>query len=221
MAKTLLNSVNEILTRAGVIAGDAGELASLTDSARQNYIDVAVQVVNEGIDELYSSTPYPLPKELKEGTVTMATGDRSYALASDIVQMRFPLIDKTNNQYIHEFPGGYQGMLILDPEQDDEGLPLYGVVSPVDGELFLDRAPDASLNGRVYTYQYDKDLVLSVAADTVPFTDAVFRAMVPAWVNLWKRDQRNSFDAALFKGQIGRAARLLPQRPMRSSWRNR
>jgi hypothetical protein len=218
MAKTLLNSVNEVLKRVQIITGDNAILTSLTDSPRQVVIDMAVQVINEGIDELYSTIDEPLPKEQGESTITLATGDRSYALASDLVQLNFPMIDKTNNQYIHEYPGGYNQMLIDDPEQDDTGLPHWGAISPVNGEFHLDVAPTAEDNGKVYTYQYDKDVSLSLATDEVPFSDAVFRAMVPVWVQLFKRERRNQFDGDLFRANLGRASSFLTQKKARSSW---
>lgn len=218
MAKTLLNAVNEILKRANEIAGDAGLLTTLTDSARQHPIDICIQVVNEGIDELYSATNQPSPMEQAESTITLATGTREYTLATDIVQLRFPLIDKTNRQYIWEYPGDYNDMLLLDPQQTFTGLPHFGAISPVNGKLHLDRAPTSIENGKIYTYQYDKDLALSVLTDTVPFSNAAFRAMVPAWVQLYKREMRNEFDTALFKQAIGRAARFSSYVEPRSSY---
>lgn len=218
MAKTLLNATNEILKRVGVIAGDAGLLTTLTDSARQVAIDVAVQVVNEGIDELYAASNVAKPNGQGESTVTLATADRSYALAAGLIRLRWPMVDKTNTQFLHQYPGGYNAMLLADPEQDDTGLPVYAAINPVNGELHLDRAPTSVENGRIYTYQYDKDLVLSLAADTVPFKDGVFRAMVPAWVQLWKRERRNEFDTELYRMDMGRAATLMMQIQPRDSW---
>ncbi len=52
MAQTLLQAVNAILKRTAIVAGDAGALTTLTDSARQVSIDQAVQVINEGVAEL-------------------------------------------------------------------------------------------------------------------------------------------------------------------------
>lgn len=218
MAKTLLDGVNEILKRVNVIAGDAAVLTTLTDSARQHPIDIAVQVINEGIDELYSVSNRPIPKEQAESTITLVTGTRKYSLASDLLQLRFPLIDKTNTQFIFEYNDGYNGLLMLDPEQNDTGQPHWGAISPVNGYLHLDRAPTSNENGRVYTYQYDKNLALSAAADTVPFNDASFRAMVPAWVQLYKREMRNEFDTELFRNSIGRAARYAIMVEPRSSY---
>ena len=218
MAKTLLNAVNEILKRVGTISGASGELTSLTNSPRQRHIDVAIQSVNEVIDELYSSTATPMPNEQAESTITLMTGTQDYALATDLVQLRWPLVDKTNTQYLTEYPGGYDQMLLDDPEQDDTGLALLAAIKPTNGELHLDRAPTSAENGNIYTYQYDKDVSLSVIGDTVPFKDIVFRAMVPAWVQVWKREIRNEFDDELFEANLGRAARLLSQAQQRTTW---
>lgn len=209
MAKTLLNCVNEVLKRVGTIHGDAAALTSLTNSARQRSIDVAVQVINEGIDELYTVGDEQLPSGQASSTITLVTGTRAYALASDLVRLIWPLVDKTNTQFIDEYAGGYNDLLLLDPEQDDTGLPTVGAIRPTDGYLHLDRDPTSNENGRVYTYQYIKELVLSSASDTVPFGNIVFRAMVPAWALLWRREMENSFDTAMFNTSIGRAARLL------------
>lgn len=221
MAKTLLNAVNEILKRVGQVSGDSGELTSLTVPARQTDVDIAVQVINEGIDELYSATGNPAALTQAENTITLATDDRSYALETDLVQLRFPLIDKTNAQYMWEHPGGYNGILTFDPEQDDDGQSFFAAISPVNGELYLDRIPTASENGNIYTYQYDKDTSLSLQTDEVPFNNSIFRAMVPAWVQLWKRERNNEFDGDLFESSIGRASRFLSQTQPRDNYNPR
>ncbi len=221
MAKTLLNSVNEILKRTAIVAGDAGLLTTLTDSARQVSIDQAVQVVNEGIDELYSTAEIAHPNQQAESTITLVLATRAYTLASDLIRIRWPMIDKTNTQWLREYPGGYNAELVGDPEQDDTGQPHYAAIRPTDGKLYLDRAPAAEDVGKVYTYQYDKSLELTVAASTVPFNDTVFRAMVPGWVQLFKRERRNEFDEKLYKLSIGRASRLLTQKQMRTHYNPR
>lgn len=218
MAKTLLNAVNEILKRTSIIAGDANALTSLTDSARQVDIDQAVQVINELTDQLYTVSEIPYPNVQSSSTITLATGTRAYQLASDLVRLRWPLIDKTNTQFIFEYIGGYNKLLEFDPEQDDTGLPYFAAIRPTDGYLHMDRAPTAAENGNIYTYQYDKDTVMSSASDTVPFSDIVFRAMVPAWVQLWKRERRGEFDGDLFKAAFGEAAGLLTQAAPKDSW---
>ena len=88
------------------------------------------------------------------------------------------------------------------------GLPIWGIISPITGLLRVDRAPTSTEAGHVYTYEYQKDTALSVAADTVPFNNAVFRAMVPMWLQLYKREERGEFDLELYKMSMGRAVRF-------------
>src|SRR3990167_4966403 len=166
--KTLLNGVNEVLKRAKLIQGDAGALTSLTDSARQLWVDTIIQCWNEVVGELYRETGTPVPTMIAEGTITLATNDRDYALAggagNDVLY--FPLVDETNGQYIYEYSGGW---MKLRQDQaipaDYTGLPNYGAIDPTDGELYLDRIPTATENGLVYKYRYQKDGVLDSAAD--------------------------------------------------------
>ena len=224
MSKSLLNGVNEVLKKAQVLDETAGLLTTLTDSARQTYIDAAVQALNEVVDELYAVLEVSKPKQLAESTITLATNDQDYALASDLVTLRreYLLIDETNNHFI-EIMGddGYQQIVLGDMELDDTGLPTYCAIRPTDGQLFMDRKPTSAENGRVYKYRYDKDLELSAAADEFPFTDPVFRAVVPAAAELWKRHRHKEFDSGIFTSSIGRAARLMTMLPARTSWQPR
>lgn len=218
MAKTLLDGVNEVFKRANLIAGDAAALTTLTDSARQHPIDIAIQVINEGIDELYSSSHLSMPNEQAQSTITLATGTREYSLATDLVELLFPLIDRANTQFIAKFPGTYNDMLELDPEQDDTGLPWWAIINPVDGKLYMNVIPTAAENGKVYYYQYERDLSLALATDAMPFNNAVFRAMVPAWTELYKKGMRQDFDGDIFKLSIGRASRFLSEVESRQSY---
>ena len=115
MAKTLLNGVNEVLVDVRIV-DSANLLASLTDTSRQNSIDIAVQIWNEMIGELYTSAKLAHPQESAEDSITLALSDRSYALATDLNQLRWPLHDETNGQYIAEYPGGYEALRRSQPQ---------------------------------------------------------------------------------------------------------
>ena len=177
--KTLLNGVNAVLRRVNILTGDTGELDSLTSSPRQVFIDTAIQVWNEATIQLYSSTSGALPTSITEATITLANGDRDYALASDLVRIYWPLQDETNGREIEQYPGGYMQM-VNDQEipTNYTGIPYYGVIRPTDGLLYLDAIPQATEAGLVYKYRYDKSLVLDTATDTFPFSDQVFQAMI-------------------------------------------
>lgn len=222
MARTLLQGVNEVLKRANIITSGS-ELTSLTDASRQTFIDVAVQIWNEAVEELYSSIEEPLPVELAESTITLVQGQRTYTLATDMVEFYFPLLDETNHHYIFEFSGGYRHLVNVQSNPADFiGLPSFGVIDPrTANTLFLEYAPDAASAGRIYKYRYDKELSLALAADEFPFNDTVFRAMVPAVAQLWERDQRRDFDPDIFAASLGRAARLVNPLPSQDNWHNR
>lgn len=216
---TLLDGVNEVLKRVSVIQGDTTALSSLTSSGIQPYVDLAVQVWNEGIEELYSQIDKPMPKELASSTITLVADDRDYTLATDLVQLHWPFHDQTNGNYIYEYAGGYLGLLHAQPIPSDyTGIPVFGAIRPSDGEIYLDALPTADEAGDIYTYEYDKDVSLSAATDTFPFSDPTYRAMVPAVVQLWRASRENQFDSALHKRSMGRAARYLSQQQQRESW---
>jgi hypothetical protein len=223
---TLLDGVNDVLKKVGIIQGDSGVLTSFTDSARQAWIDSAIMAWRETVDELYDLSDIPTPLQLAEDSITLATADRSYVLAADLVQLRWPLIDKTNTEYIYEMHAmgnrsGYEMLLLRDPEQDDTGLPRFGAINPANGELHLDQDPTAAENGRVYTYQYDAELALDAAADVLPFSDTVRNFLVPAVAEIWKREEHRAFDAELWSKRVAQAAGKLPQTPRSHSWNPR
>ena len=147
MAKTLLNGVNELLKKVNIIDEDAGIFATLSDSANQTFIDLAIQSINESVDDLYSVSRQPKPEQLAENTITLVTDDQDYVLQTDLIRIRreFGLIDQTNNHFITILcEDGYRHIIIGDIEQDDTGLPHWASIRPTDGELFLDRKPSAS-----------------------------------------------------------------------------
>ena len=111
MAKTLLDGINEVLKRVKIVRGDTGVLTGLTDATVQTHIDLAVQMWNESLDDLYTDTIKP--KELAESTLTLVTGDRDYALQTDLVELKFPLIDETNGNYIFEWKRGYMDLVTI------------------------------------------------------------------------------------------------------------
>lgn len=216
---TLLDCVNQTLMRANWIdTANVGLLSSLTYSPLQHEIDICVQVVNEGVDELYNSTDISLPLEGAESSITLATGTREYSLASNLVVLTWPIVNRVNNQYLTQWQGTYNDFLLIDPQQNQSGLPILAMISPITGFLRVDRAPDSTNNGQVYTYEYQKDTGMVNSTDTVPFNNTVFRSMVPVWVQLLKRELRNEFDQNLYDIALGRASRTVTEEPWKDNW---
>lgn len=218
MTKTLLQGVNDVLDRVGIIDSN-GELGSLTNQGKQLFIDLAVQIWNETIDDVCNMMGDAHPGEPASTTITLVTGQREYDLPSDLVQLRWPLIDQTNGHYIWEYPGGYEEM-----RQDQmmpsewEGLPHYAAINPVTGDLRMDRAPTSEVNGFAFDMLYDQDLAISAADDNFPFADSVYRALLPVVAEAWERRKRNDFDIEEHRKQLSRALHFANKSNRRTHW---
>jgi len=195
--------------------------SSLTDSARQSFIDLAVQAINETLDDLYYTAKLPKPKQLCETTLTLETGKQAYKLHSQLIDLRreYLLIDETNNHFITVLgESGYNQIILGDLEQDDTGKPNWCAIRPTDGRLFFDREPTSAENGLVYKYRFLKDLEMTLANDIFPFTDPCFRSMVVAATEMWKLHRHNEFSKELYDHGLSRAMRLLNRISERTSW---
>ena len=214
----LLEGVNRLLVKVGEVT-KRNELTTLTDSSRQVFIDDAIDVINEVVDELYTFSSQPRPKGIRSSTLELSA-TREYTLHSNMTRLRtdYHLIDETNNLIITLVEDGHQDVVFGDIEQDDTGLPHFATINPENGRLIMDRTPDSPSIGRIYKYRYEKDLELSDADDEFPFNTTVLRAIVPAAAELWRRDHEQNFDTAIFRSSLGRAARFLRQTPARTKY---
>ena len=219
MTTTLLQAVNALLKRVGEVAGDAGELTTLTDAPRQKHINRAVQMFNEAIIQLYDLVNEPLPNELAESTISLVTDTRAHTLPTDLVRIVWPLQDRTLGNYIVEHNGGYLEMQKEQPiPANFTGRPTSATIRPTDGLLYLDRIPTASENGETFTITYEKSLILVLAADTFPFRDEVFIMTNAAVAEMWTRYSHKDFDTGLWLTALAGAARLLTQSQRSDSW---
>ena len=220
MAKTLLNFVNEVLKKTDVLDSDVGLLTSLSDSARQTLIDLAVQSINEVIDEAYDVQGLSKPKQMRESSITLVAPNKDYALHSSLVTLRneYHLIDQTNNHVIYILEDGYYRIVQGDLQQDDTGLPSYCAISPINGRLVFDRTPTSAEAGRVYKYRYDTDLELEVATDDVPFSNEVFRALVECAAERFKFHKHLEFSETAYNKGLARARRFIRKLPARASY---
>jgi hypothetical protein len=209
MAYTFLQAMNATLKRVGIIQGDSGNLTDFSDSPRQTDIDVMIQSWNEILNELYKFKEFP--QEVASSTITLATGTREYALASDFEGfVESYLTDETNGDRIFEYPGGFRQMTNdqLQPA-NYTGQPLYFAVSPVNGKVRLDTVPTSDENGNVYTYYYTKRLSLSATTDTFPFSDTVVELLYLPVCEIWNQKRKETFNAGLYSGGMALAQRAL------------
>lgn len=212
MAKTLLNGVNDVLYRLGYVSS-TGALASLTDTGKQLFIDQAVQAWNQTIRRLYMKAQQPLPNAVGSTTLTLATGDRDYDLGlTDMSRIIWPIVDEDNDYFIREYPGGWMALYQDKPLATDwEGRAEYAAIRPTDGQLLLEYTPTADENGLTYTVYYEKDLLMTLAADTVPFNDGTYQDLIPAVAEQLKQIRNMSPDFGIYRISMADAAKSLTQ----------
>lgn len=221
MSKTLLNGVNEVLKRVQIVS-ESNLLTSLTNSGKQVFIDLAVQAWREATQQVFSKANVMMPYQAESDSITLVSGTRTYSLASDLIQIRWPLHDETNGQYISEYPGGYEELRNSQNfTANYTGLPLQAAISPIDGDLYLDYIPTSGEAGYSYTYFYWKATDLNVATDTFPFDDDVFWALVPVVSDIWRMMQQNKQNGSFVKLSYGRAIRMLKRNPPSNTWISR
>lgn len=207
---TLLDGVNRVLERTGYIGGDQLALTSLTDRPRQLEINVAIQVWNETVIELYSLCEKAAPTELAESTITLVADQREYDLPSDLVAIRWPLIDTTGGYYIYKYKGSYEDMRASQIQpQNYKGRPYAAVIKPTNKKLYMEFIPQSTEAGSVYDLIYDKDLNLSNPSDQFPFNTNVFNALTAAVVEKQRYYRKNVYDAVIFNRSMAEAARQL------------
>ena len=216
MAKTLLNVVSTCLNKA---RRNTGTLSSLTNSALQQDIDTFVDAINEVLADL--ATKGTQLTEAGEGTVTLVSGQREYDLPSDFAQFSENpvMLDETYGNQIWPYPGGYEGLRRIQTIPSKfVGLPNHYVLNPETGKIRFDNEPGSTEADRVYRFTYDKEISLSVATDTFPFGDPVISTLTPAFVQMWNRDQKQEFDAAIYNLALANAARLMTMKQARKRY---
>ena len=208
--KTLLDGVNEVLIRVGQL--DSGRLlVSLVSTSQQRFIDQAVGLWLDSIQDIYTLSKRPAPTEVREAEppIVLQEDRRDYALPDNLVQIRWPIEDRETGLRIYQYPGGFEQM-----RRDQripsmwKGLPIRACINPIDRTLWMERYPTAAEAGRVYTLTYDADMLPKAASDIMPFEDNVFQAMVPLVAMLWENAE-NGTSTSLGRIGYGRAARLL------------
>ena len=234
MALVFLDAVNETLKRVGTIQGDAGDLVTgtgtddeFTDSSRQRDIDLAIQIWQETLHELLSLGLFA--NEASTATITLVAGQRDYTLATDKVFERFAgqtedtrvLRGATTGLIVRSYPGGYDQMLVDQPVATDYiGDPNRYAISPVTGDIRLDREPTAEIAGNTYNALIEtvQSLTSTMATETFLWTDTVTNALIPVVAETWTRTMKREFDAEQFRRSLTRAASHARKNQRRTRW---
>lgn len=208
MAKTFLEAINDSLKEVNIIQGSAGELTTFTDSARQTDIDLMIKSWNDALGEIKRIAVFR--GEVAEGSFILADGTREYTLETDFLKMAVNPIDSTNVNMLLPYKGGYVQMKEdqLNPA-DFTGRPTKWVQNLNNTKLRINTTPGASEDGETYTYEYEKEDLLTLIADTFPFPDSAVEAVQDVAVQIWRRKRNKEFDERASVKGIALAVHLI------------
>lgn len=241
MPLTVVEVVNAVLKRTGIVAGDSSELGSGTSTATgsqyaastiftsrsdiQHSVDLTMQMLQEAVAELYSMSL--IPNALSTATISLVTGTREYALPSDFERLAGEKASvrvmraATQSQVLGEYPGGYLQMLADQPVASDwTGGPNAFAISPRNEQLRVDRQPTSVENGTTYNLAYERrvEITSTMASATMPFSDNVCWALIPAIAEYYNNTKNKQFDAGIFRASLIRAFNYANKSRPKAKW---
>lgn len=155
-----------------MIRGDDDDMTSFSQTQHSATISLAKIAVEDQIASLVSEQILPL--EEAQGTLSLVASQRVYALASDFVRMQenyFVEIDGSGvseNSIIPEYKGGESAIRAdIWDYQDVTGSPTcFYHTNGSSKSVGFYRVP---IEAQDLRYYYEKDVLVSVEADTLPF----------------------------------------------------
>lgn len=182
-----LDAVNRTLRSAGILRGDDDLITTFSDVQHNATMNLAILAVQSELADLVSDRL--IPYEKTSSTIATINGTRTYALASDFVRFfgSHPFFyNSADNVAIYELRGGVDELRheVLD-YQTQTGTPSgwYWEDATTKKVGFYPVPTEAE----TLSYDYEKDVSVSAASDTLPFhTEIEAQAFVDMVVPLFK-----------------------------------
>ena len=171
---TFLECINRILRLNAIIRGDTDPVMTFADTAHNASLNIAILAVQDELVRLVSRRL--IPKERKtSGSISFVTNTRTYDLATDFIRFYGTphFYNVTKNRQIYEYKGGLTSLQTdIYDYAAQYGDPVWWYWEPVDSankKVGFHQVPAASENNVAWTYDYEASVMVTVAADPLPF----------------------------------------------------
>lgn len=166
---TFLEAVNRVLRESGILRGDDDTIASFSDTQHNAALNLAIVAIQNELSGLVADRL--IPYEKTSATINTVAGTRTYAVAADFVRLygQHPFFyDSANNRHIYEWPGGLDNLRHnIYTYATDPGYPNWWYWEDTTSKkVGFFQVPNEALT---LTYDYEKDVSVTNAADTMPF----------------------------------------------------
>lgn len=167
-----IGGVNRLLRTNGIIKGDDDNITTFSDNQHAADIELAQIAIQNELAELISDRLVPYEKTTT--TISLVTGTRSYALASDFIRFfgtNPSFYDSTDNVRHYQYPGGEDALKDHDYQYKTTqgGVMAWYWENTTTKQVSFYNVPHAALNGRSLSYDYEKDVSVTNSTDTLPF----------------------------------------------------
>jgi len=177
-----LGAVNRIFRVTRIIRGGDDALTDFDETQHAADLELAKIAVEDELGDLISDRL--IPYEKTSANLTSVSGTRVYTLASDFIRFYGDnpfLYDADNNVAVVRYRGGEDRLKhdILDYKTQAGDPSWWYPVESSTKQIGLYQVPDDNNAGKVYSYDYEKDVSVSAYTDTMPFhTDTEANAFV-------------------------------------------
>lgn len=159
--------MNRVLRLNAIIRGDTDTVATFNDTAHNATLNLAIVAIQDELGDLVAGKL--IPYELASGTVTLVSGTRTYALASDFIRFYGGafFLDSSSSREIFTYPGGRERLQIEIPNYKTvQGTPNWWYWEPASTkQVGFYQVPNAAAT---YTYDYEKSVMVTNSTDTIP-----------------------------------------------------
>jgi len=165
---TFLDAVNRVLRTNTLIRGDDDNVTTFSDVQHNASLNLAMIAIQDELTEISSERLIDL--ELLEGSITTSSGVRAYALPTNFIRFSEDAFfyRASSNRLVPEYPGGRAKLRreIYD-YKTQMGEPNWWYCEPsTQKTVGFFQVPNQAIT---YTYDYQRSLYVSVAADEMPF----------------------------------------------------
>jgi len=167
-----LTGLNRLLRTVQIISGDDDDITTFSDTQHAADIELAQIAIQDELATLVAEKF--LDYEKATDTISLVTGTRTYALASDFIRFygtNPSFYDSTDNVRLYEYHGGEDLLRDADLKYDTtQGGPwAWYWDSTTSKQVAFYAVPQSSYNGRSLSYDYEKSVSVTASTDTLPF----------------------------------------------------
>jgi len=160
-------AVTRIMRAETILRGDTDAPTTFSDLQHGATIQLAQVAIQDELNELTSDNILPY-EHSTSGSIATTNGTRSYSLASDFTRFYGVPMLLTGTTQIFEYRGGEERLKLVFPSyKTDAGTPSW---------FYFDLATTKKIafypvptSADTYTYDYEKDVSVTSATDTLPF----------------------------------------------------